>query len=160
MLGCDSPAADWASARKRARSAGEACSPPQDHLERHEALQARLPGLVHHAHAAAAQLLHQLVLAESARRGSGRPGERAWAGLLDGGLGIAAGACQLHHLGHVQQVPQLVNEVGVLARERVPVGLLPLTLLEGNFFKEQAQALIALSLGVGCGGCGHGLNPE
>ena len=41
----------------------------EDHLHRHEAIQADLPGFVHHPHAAAGDLFEQLVIAKGAESG-------------------------------------------------------------------------------------------
>ena len=50
----------------------------QDHLQGDDAIQADLPGLVDHAHAAAGDLLQQLVIAEVANRRA--PFARVWRG--------------------------------------------------------------------------------
>jgi len=56
MLGCFNNAAALASARMRGAVLGRRGVAVQQHFQRDDAAQAPLPGLVHHTHAAAAQL--------------------------------------------------------------------------------------------------------
>jgi hypothetical protein len=62
----------------------------QDHLERHEPVQAPLAGLVNDAHATAGDLFQQLVVAEVADS-TQRRGARCFAGTQSGGQGRAWG---------------------------------------------------------------------
>ena len=64
MFGWSRLAAASASARKRCTSSAAGEFPGQDHLQGHDAVQAHLPGPVDHAHAAAGDLVEQLVVAE------------------------------------------------------------------------------------------------
>ena len=74
MLGCWSRATASASARKRAAARAPAWRAGQDHLQGDEPVQPRLPGLVDDAHAAAAELLQDLVIATRGSLGSGLGG--------------------------------------------------------------------------------------
>ena len=77
MLGCCKPAAASASVRKRCRSSAAGQPAGQDHLQGDDAVEPALPGPVDDAHAAAADLLEQFVIAEqcepAVRDGRARP---------------------------------------------------------------------------------------
>ena len=74
MFGWSRLAAASASARNRARRRRLASCAGEDHLERDDAVQADLPGLVDDAHPAAGDLLQQLVVADRSPREERRGG--------------------------------------------------------------------------------------
>ena len=80
-----------------------------DQLDGDRAVQAELPGLVDHAHAAASQLLQQFVVADVADSRSGRASLRAERGEL-----VLGG----------EQVPQLFGELGMPRQPGFPIGVL------------------------------------
>ena len=75
--------------------------PEQEHLERDDAVQALLAGLVDHAHAAVRNLLQQLVVAEIAElRGARRCSESDWTILRD----LRSGSRRLNGFAKAQAV--------------------------------------------------------
>ena len=74
MLGWCSRAAKRASSWKRASWSWRGEVAGQDHLEGHGAVEVLLPGLVDDAHAAAAELALDFVLAEVGKHRHGRTG--------------------------------------------------------------------------------------
>ena len=108
MLGCCKRATASASARKRAVASVAGMGPGQDHLQGAGAVQADLPGLVDHAHAAAAQLAQDLVAVD--RREGPLPGSRRrFAGRLRDGQDVRGftrpGDCQRPHGFRVELNP-------------------------------------------------------
>jgi hypothetical protein len=67
MFGWCRLAAETASARNRLTKSGFELGPNSHHLDRDHAVEAALPGAIDHAHAAAADFLQQLVVAEPIR---------------------------------------------------------------------------------------------
>ena len=115
----------------------------QDHLEGDDAVQAHLPRLVDDAHAAAGDLLQQLVVAEVAHRrprGHGRalPGCQGRRGAER--LGQAA---KLVLVG--EEGPQFPGEVGVPAQQLVSVGSLAETFRLQVVGQDAVDALFALA---------------
>ncbi len=86
----------------------------QDHLQRHESFEPLIPRLVHHAHAAPPQLLHQLIVPKFSRqRPAGDIGDRTLPKrtyLFRKGL-----RTKLNHLPDHKQMAQFVRQVRPLA---------------------------------------------
>ncbi len=81
MPGCLSWAIAWASVRNRTSCSREAWTPARTILRRDVAVEAELACLIDHAHAAAAQLLHELISERAGglgrRASAGRPRREA-----------------------------------------------------------------------------------
>ena len=127
MCGWSRLAAASASVRKRRTSCGGRELAGQDHLQGHDAVEADLPGLVDDAHAAAGDLLQQLVIAEVAdgaqRRGN--PGGRL------AGSSVGAFARRRRDGGPPHPVvvgeerAQGLGQLRVPGKQLLPVGGLP-----------------------------------
>jgi hypothetical protein len=113
--------------------------PAQDHLQGDDAVEADLPRLEHHPHAAAGDLLQQLVVAEVAggvqhRHGLGEDlflghrrdlvrrlrGERGPGAVLEGGAGVEEGGQLLGQVGVARQ--ELVGRQRQAGLQRLEVG--------------------------------------
>ena len=125
----------------------------QDHLDRDVPVQLLVPRLVDDPHAAAAELLDEVVAIEAARQRSGR---RQWDGFRRGQRGGAAGEI-VDDLADGEKLAQLVGEIGIAIPDVRPVDRpAGCDVVQGR--GEPFVVGVARSIGHNVGPIAHGAN--
>ena len=119
----------------------------QDHLQRDNAIQRSLPGLVDDPHAAPADLFQQIVIAEPMRQ---RRSLCGWwtkgTGRWDGEPGPREG---IDELCRRPELPKLGRQIGMLLGDRLDIRLTTLPSLIAQLREEAGEAFVALGCGDG-----------
>ncbi len=136
----------------------------KDHLERHDPSEADLPRAEHDAHAAATDLLENLVIADALTGLEGRRPARGARGALDRIEHLRHAGKILGHHGRRPKHADFVDQVGMPPSQSLEVGILTVPRL-GSHFVEQVEhnrvailrvRLARLVFGHACGVALHG----